>query len=175
MVAQSQVNKLVGKAREEGRTAALKELLGKYGVSTGDELDEIFGKGQTYDSLNSELTARDNSIKEVMAENALLKTKIDPERWEDVKLIIGGKGLDISEDNILQFLATHPEWKGAAQNVSVDKIFTPDMGQKMASSSTGEIQKTQPSRLRKLGGEISEESEESETEKLDRLFGFRKN
>ena len=51
---QSQVNKLAGKAREEGRASALKELFARYGVADENELNGIFGKGQTYDDLNEE-------------------------------------------------------------------------------------------------------------------------
>ena len=45
-------------------------------------------------------------------ENALLKSEVVPEKWEDAKLIIKGKGLDLTPETIASELATHPEWRG---------------------------------------------------------------
>ena len=54
MLTQSQVNELVGRIRQETRERVMAEMLERYGVSNDVELNEIFGKGQTYDDLDME-------------------------------------------------------------------------------------------------------------------------
>lgn len=116
MLPQSKVNDLIGeaklKAREKARAEHIQELLEKYGVMSEEEMDEVFGKGQQYDVLNDDYTNRNNEFVELRAENALLKSKVIPEKWEDVKLILRGKGLDVDLDNINAEIETHPEWLG---------------------------------------------------------------
>lgn len=115
---QSQVNEIVGRMRQELREKLTKELtesiqrsiLERYGVESDDELNDVFGKGQAYESLNDDYTAQCGRLKELSTENALLKSKADPDRWEDIKLILSGKGLEVSEDNIIAESETHPEW-----------------------------------------------------------------
>ena len=46
MLTQSQVNELVGRARQEGRESALKELYGRYGVSGDTEKKDAGGGGK---------------------------------------------------------------------------------------------------------------------------------
>jgi hypothetical protein len=40
-----------------------------------------------------------------------MQSGIDSDRYEDAKLILRGKGLEVSLENIQNELATHPEWK----------------------------------------------------------------
>lgn len=115
---QSQVNEIVGRMRQELREKLTKELtetirhefLERYGVESDDELNDVFGKGQAYESLNDDYTVQSGRLQELSTENALLKSKADPERWEDIKLILSGKGLEVNEDNIVSESETHPEW-----------------------------------------------------------------
>lgn len=153
---QSQVNEIAGKARADGRASALKELYARYGVNDEKEFDGILGKGKTYDELNEAYSTQGATVKEVQAENALLKTKIEPSRWEDVKLILTGKGLDVTAENISGLLDTHPEWLGKTEEKKSD-VETPKP----------------TSKISKLGAEISEENPD-EKNKLDRLFGLSK-
>lgn len=108
---QAQLNELIGIARQEGRKSALKDMLTRYGVSDENELNDVFGRGQQYDVLSDDYENQSGAYKNVLAENALLKTKVPENRWEDVKLILGGKGLEVTEDNIVSMLPTHPEWQ----------------------------------------------------------------
>ena len=164
---QEQVNSMVGRARIEGRESAMKELLERYGVTSDDELNGIFGKGQTYDDLNDEYLGQTHSLKEALAENALLKSKIKPERWDDVKFILGGKALEITPENIAANLATHPEWVdsgSAPDNSTEDRVLTPEAAEDRAK---------QVATLRKLGNEPSghEQPEETEEEVAKKLYG----
>lgn len=171
MLTQSQVNELVGRARQEGRDSAMRELLERYGVGSDAELNDVFGKGQIYDDLNDEFTHQGNSYKSVMAENALLKTHISPDRWEDVKLILGGKGLEVNAENIEGMIATHPEWRSAEGD---NKLLTPEMAEDMLKHSGENKVVKEHATIRKLGNEPSPEKQISEQEVVDRLFGFDK-
>lgn len=174
MLTQSQVNELVGRVRQEAREAAMREIraemLERYGVSNDVELNEIFGKGQTYDDLDMEYQNQGNAYRSVMAENALLKSRIDPARWEDVKLILGGKGLEVNAENIEGMIATHPEWRGAVNEETGNKILSVEDAERMASNKV--IGGGKPATLNKLGAEASPVNEESEEDKVRKLFGM---
>ena len=174
MLTQSQVNELVGRARQEGRESALKELYGRYGVSGDSELNDVFGRGQAYLTLDDDFKAEQSSNKALLAENALLKTKVDESRWEDIKAILGSKNMDITPENIEAEIPTHPEWR---QTVSVQQQ------QAQAQPQQDSLQpQPQPQQavLRKLGSESTAKNggngddEESEKEQAMRLFVFNK-
>lgn len=171
MLTQSQVNELVGRARQEGRESALRELYGRYGVSDDAELDDVFGKGQAYYDLDDEYQAQGASMKALMAENALLKSKVDESRWDDIKLILGGKGIDITPENIEAMIPSHPEWRGNAGGVIAAQGMQPQAQQQQ-----GMQPQAQPTVLRKLGNEAAnvDDSDGAETsdERAKKLFGF---
>lgn len=173
MLTQSQVNELVGRARQEGRESALKELYGRYGVSGDSELNDVFGRGQAYLTLDDDFKAEQSSNKALLAENALLKTKVDESRWEDIKAILGSKNMDITPENIEAEIPTHPEWR---QTVSVQQ-----QPQVQAQPQQDSLQpQPQQAVLRKLGSESTAkgggngDDEESEREQAMKLFGFNK-
>ena len=175
MLTQSQVNELVGRARQEGRESALKELYGRYGVSGDSELNDVFGRGQAYLTLDDDFKAEQSSNKALLAENALLKTKVDESRWEDIKAILGSKNMDITPENIEAEIPTHPEWR---QTVSVQQ--QPQAQQPQQDSLQPQQQPQQKAVLRKLGSESTAkdggngDDEESEQERAMKLFGFNK-
>lgn len=177
MLTQSQVNELVGRARQEGRESALKELYGRYGVSGDSELNDVFGRGQAYLTLDDDFKAEQSSNKALLAENALLKTKVDESRWEDIKAILGSKNMDITPENIEAEIPTHPEWRPtvvAAQQQSQAQA------QPQQDSLQPQQQPQQQAVLRKLGSESTAKNggngddEESEKEQAMKLFGFNK-
>ena len=172
MLTQSQVNELVGRARQEGRESALKELYGRYGVSGDSELNDVFGRGQAYLTLDDDFKAEQSSNKALLAENALLKTKVDESRWEDIKAILGSKNMDITPENIEAEIPTHPEWR---QTVAVQQ-----QSQAQPQQDSLQPQPQQQAVLRKLGSESTAkdggngDDEESEQERAMKLFGFNK-
>jgi hypothetical protein len=111
-----------------------------------------------------------NAYRSVMAENALLKSRIDPARWEDVKLILGGKGLEVNAENIEGMIATHPEWRGAVNEETGNKVLGVEDAERMASNKV--IGGGKPATLNKLGAEASPVNEESEEDKVRKLFGM---
>lgn len=177
MLTQSQVNELVGRARQEGRESALKELYGRYGVSGDSELNDVFGRGQAYLTLDDDFKAEQSSNKALLAENALLKTKVDESRWEDIKAILGSKNMDITPENIEAEIPTHPEWR---QTVSVQQQQQQAQQPQQDSLQPQPQQQPQQAVLRKLGSESTAKNggngddEESEQERAMKLFGFNK-
>ena len=180
MLTQSQVNELVGRARQEGRESALKELYGRYGVSGDSELNDVFGRGQAYLTLDDDFKAEQSSNKALLAENALLKTKVDESRWEDIKAILGSKNMDITPENIEAEIPTHPEWR---QTVSVQQQSQVQPQQDSLQPQPQQQAAQQPQQqavLRKLGSESTAKNgengddEESEQERAMKLFGFNK-
>lgn len=178
MLTQSQVNELVGRARQEGRESALKELYGRYGVSGDSELNDVFGRGQAYLTLDDDFKAEQSSNKALLAENALLKTKVDESRWEDIKAILGSKNMDITPENIEAEIPTHPEWR---QTVSVQQQSQVQPQQDSLQPQPQQAaQQPQQAVLRKLGSESTAkdggngDDEESEQERAMKLFGFNK-
>ena len=125
MFTQEQVNELVGRARQEGRKSAAQELLKRYGVENDDELNDLFGKGQSYEVLNDDYQTQSGEFRRISAENALLKSKVPENRWEDVMLILTGKGLDITPDNIMAMAETHPEWLSSGNNANGNSGIIP--------------------------------------------------
>lgn len=178
MLTQSQVNELVGRARQEGRESALKELYGRYGVSGDSELNDVFGRGQAYLTLDDDFKAEQSSNKALLAENALLKTKVDESRWEDIKAILGSKNMDITPENIEAEIPTHPEWR---QTVAVQQQSqVQPQPQQDSLQPQSQPQPQQQAVLRKLGSESTAKNggngddEESEKEQAMKLFGFNK-
>lgn len=181
MLTQSQVNELVGRARQEGRESALKELYGRYGVSGDSELNDVFGRGQAYLTLDDDFKAEQSSNKALLAENALLKTKVDESRWEDIKAILGSKNMDITPENIEAEIPTHPEWRQMAAAAAAQPQQQPQaQPQPQQDSLQPQPQPQQQAVLRKLGSESTAKNggngddEESEKEQAMKLFGFNK-
>ena len=180
LLTQSQVNELVGKARKEGRESAMKDLLLRYGVNDENELNDIFGRGQAYDDLDYDYQNQGKSYKDAMAENALLKSHIDESRWDDVKLILSGKGLEINAENIATLLPTHPEWNGNNLNGSLNgepKLLTQDMADQMVNNeyqnAANQIGSKKPGVLKKLGNEPNPPAREKTEEELAaELYGW---
>jgi hypothetical protein len=157
LFSQEQLNEIVGKTRTETRGRTMQDVYNKYGVADDSELDRIFGLGQRYEVVNDELQKKDTLLNEVMAENALLKSQIARNRWEDAKAILKSKNLAITEDNILGELATHPEWKGEEAN------------KQPLNNPAKEI----PSTIERLGEDRRESgSAEAEEARMKRLFGI---
>jgi len=117
MLSQSQVNELIGQTRVETRDKTLKGLYDRYGVNDETGMDELVGKSQTYDTLKEETDSVIKGMKDELGELkgrvAMYESDINPERYEDVKLILKGKGKEVTAENILSEIETHPEWKKA--------------------------------------------------------------
>ena len=174
MLTQSEVNEIASRARKEGRESALKELLSRYGVENQEEMDSFFGKGQSYQDLESDYAARNAEYSDLLAENALLKSGIDQERWEDVKLILKGKGLEVNVNSIAEQLPSHPEWIKTANSGEPQPTepLTKEFLEKVSGNPQTEKSFEKPSVLRKLGNEVTPEVVETDEDRAKKLFGF---
>lgn len=174
MFSQEELNDIVGKTRQEARDKALKSFYDRYGVQNDDELNDIFGRGQAYSVLNDNFNEQGNLLKQISAENALLKSKILEDRWDDVKLILGGKGLEVNPENIASELATHPEWVATQQpqgQDNVSKPFTEEMAKNIVNTPNNQP-KDDPSLIRKFGTDVPKNDEEmSDDTIISKLFG----
>ena len=109
--------------------------------------------------------------------NALLKSGISQGRWEDAKAILTAKGLDITQDNIISELQTHPEWLGNAQvndmqNQST-KPLSPQMAEQFAQGYPNPQKIEKPSVIRKVGSEVqSIPNDMSEDDQINKWFGL---
>ena len=168
MLTQSQVNELVGRARQEGRESAMRELYGRYGVSSDEEMNDVFGRGQTYAALDDEYNKQKESMVQLMTENALLKSNIDAARWDDVKYILKGKGYEVTPENIEAEIASHPEWR------TVTPTPTAVAAAPAADQNQPQQQQTQhpPTVLRRLGSEATVKDDVDEEDRVRNLFGM---
>lgn len=175
MLTQSQVNELVGRARQEGRESAMRELYGRYGVSSDEEMNDVFGRGQTYAALDDEYNKQKESMVQLMTENALLKSNIDAARWDDVKYILKGKGYEVTPENIEAEIASHPEWRTASvATASTNVEGGGAVGGPNQPQPQPQQQQTQqpPTVLRRLGSEATVKDDVDEEDRVRNLFGM---
>ena len=177
MLTQSQVNELVGKARAEGRASAMKELYERYGVNDDNEMNDVFGKGQGYDILSDEYNTLNGRYGDVAAENALLKSGVIANRWDDVKAILGMKNMDITVENIQSEMTTHPEWQNSAAPINAEpntKELTPEVAEGFAEKiKSGKVAPAQTSTIRKLGSNVPETKVNMEENDIMKMFGLK--
>ena len=177
MLTQSQVNELVGRARQEGRESAMRELYGRYGVSSDEEMNDVFGRGQTYAALDDEYNKQKESMIQLMTENALLKSNIDAARWDDVKYILKGKGYEVTPENIEAEIASHPEWRTASvatASTNVEgggAVGGPNQPQPQPQPQQQQAQQP-PTVLRRLGSEATVKDDVDEEDRVRNLFGM---
>lgn len=178
MLTQSQVNELVGRARQEGRESAMRELYGRYGVSSDEEMNDVFGRGQTYAALDDEYNKQKESMVQLMTENALLKSNIDAARWDDVKYILKGKGYEVTPENIEAEIASHPEWRTASvatTSTNVEgggTVGGPNQPQPQPQQQPQQAQQP-PTVLRRLGSEATVKDDvDTEEDRVRNLFGM---
>ena len=173
MLTQSQVNELVGRARQEGRESAMRELYGRYGVSSDEEMNDVFGRGQTYAALDDEYNKQKESMIQLMTENALLKSNIDAARWDDVKYILKGKGYEVTPENIEAEIASHPEWRTVTPSPTAVAAAPVDQNQPQPQPQQQQQAQQPPTVLRRLGSEATvKDDSDTEEERVRNLFGM---
>ena len=178
MFDQDYVNELVGRTRMEARDKAMRALYDKYGVEDDNGLDEVFGRGQAYNILNDNYMDTQTRLSDALTENALLKSGIDQSRWDDAKFILGGKGLDITIENIAAELATHPEWMKAVVSNNMQgevpmRELSPESAEQMANMPRNDNKPS--SEIRRFGSETPNTTDEtSEEDIIDKLFSLKR-
>lgn len=149
---QSQVDDIAGRTRLETREKTFRYIYDRYGVKNEAELDNLIGNAQRYDTLNEQYendkrswqetdANRNNELAEVKERIALMESGIDKERYEDAKLILKGKGLEVNAENIANELNTHPEWRKAEP---APAPLTPQEPESQISVLGNEVQQKEP-------------------------------
>lgn len=162
---QEDVDKLVGDTRVRTREKTFRYIYDRYGVKNEEELDGLIANAQRYDTQKemyesdkanweTEKSESDKRLNDMSEQIALMQSEISPDRYEDAKLILKGKGLEVNLENISAELATHPEWKKEEVKVE-EKPAAPE----------------KPTmRIRALGNEQRPAPEVSEEEQAQKLF-----
>ena len=172
---QDDVDKLVGETRVKTREKTFNYIYNRYGVKNEEELDSLVANAQRYDTLKEETdneragweterNERDGKLTSMSEEIALMKSGVDSNRYEDVKLILKGKGLEVTTENIEAELATHPEWISKEEKEEEAVAPTPINPEEPAPTPTV------TTRIKALGNEPKPAPSMSEEEQAEKLF-----
>lgn len=151
MFTKDKVNELMRRRVERSHQA----FFNRYGVKDLNELDDLFSRSKSVDSLNQQIEEliknRDslqsqfdeltNQNKELTKKYAFTSRNIKPELYSDIETYFKGKGLDINDTTLNEELKSHPDWFNKASNVV------------------------------SLGAEAHEETSNSELERASQLLG----
>ena len=96
-----------------------KRLFKHYGVEDRNGLNELFGKAQSYSVMEERLNNQKAENATLREENAFLKNKINPAKYDDVRAYFKGKELEFNEENLINELQSHGEW------LSVEEVAKP--------------------------------------------------
>lgn len=165
---QPELDKIVGDTRVRTREKTFRYIYDRYGVKDEAELDALVANAQRYDtqkemydndkaSWEHERDENSQKLADMSEQIALMQSNIAPERYEDAKLILKGKGMEVNLENIQTELETHPEW---AKEQPVVPEPTPEP-------------KPEPKpimRIKTLGNEAQPAKEESEDEQAQKVF-----
>lgn len=164
-IIQARIAKVKAKASEEAREAARKEFFERYGCGDDNELDEMFGNGQKYKLLNDEFGHSQKELEALRSENALLKSGVREEKFNDVMAVLSYNGQPVTVETIAAAAESHPEWFGdATQSATANAAQEP--------SST--VQKpVKPSIIKSVGSGPSTPAQKSEKELAFEQMGLR--
>ena len=164
-IIQARIAKVKAKASEEAREAARKEFFERYGCGDDNELDEMFGNGQKYKLLNDEYGHSQKELEALRSENALLKSGVREEKFNDVMAVLSYNGQPVTVETIAAAAESHPEWFGdVTQSTTVNAAQEP--------SST--VQKpVKPSIIKSVGSGPSTPAQKSEKELAFEQMGLR--
>ena len=155
---QEEVNEIVGKTRSEARKRAINEIMEKYGFDDASQLDDLVGASERYEELSGQQEGYEQEMESLRNENLLLKSGIDPDRFEDVMAYFSYKKMPINPVTLEDAMSTHPEWTGFDE---IEEEEEPE---------------EKPSVVRKLGNSPVRRDEsnpaESEESRAMKMFGL---
>jgi len=178
---QEDVDKLVGETRVKTREKTFRYIFDRYGVKDESELDDLVAQAQCYDTFKEESDAekasweqerndRDARLTSMSEEIALMKSGIDADRYEDAKLILRGKGLEVTLENINAELATHPEWKKVDEKEEVGEVAEESTETSQSAPAQEPEAPKVTTRITTLGNEPKPVAPASEEEQAEKLF-----
>lgn len=117
---QDQVNDIVRSRLERYE----KKLFSDYGVENRDGLNELIGRAQSYEVMKERYDTQKLENASLKEENAFLRNKVNPNKYDDIRAYYKGKGLDFSEESLINELKTHGEWLSVAENTAPQTTIT---------------------------------------------------
>ena len=143
---QEVVDNLIKKRLERERQATFK----RYGVENRSGLDNLIGQAQSYGVMKERYAKMKEENAMLNEKIAFLTNNINPSREDDIRAYFKGKGLEFSNENLVNELASHPEWLNVVQTDDTPKTT-----------------------IKALGVEHKDTRvPESEEEKLARVYGY---
>lgn len=180
MIPQSEVNRILqarlAEVKAKAREEAIRELkeqterdvrngyYTKYGVDSDDELDGLFANGQKYGVLNSACGETQKELEFERAENALLRSGIKEDRFDDVRAWAQFNNQPITPETIQSGLQTHPEWLGTAPE-TVPAGGVQGLDRQSPQMSANYVQSQKPSVIQKVGSDPGSQADTELSEK----------
>ena len=140
---QEMVDEIVRNRLERDRKATFK----RYGVGDRDGLDALIGKSQAYDVMKERyegIKTENSALREKMA---LMSNNINPAREGDVRAHFKGKGIEFNETNLVNELATHPEWLNVPKKDDAPKTTITTLGVEHTSVTKHETEEEKQRRI----------------------------
>jgi len=94
---QEEINSLIAERANRAKESAIKEVLKEAGFDSKESLKEYLEKSK-------------NELSNYKFVDACNENKISADRFDDVKALLKGKGLEINSENIKSVAESHPEW-----------------------------------------------------------------
>lgn len=142
---QEMVDEIVRSRLERDRKATYK----RYGVEDKEGLDTLIGKAQSYDVMKERYEGMKAEVSATREKMAFMSNNINPAREEDVRAYFKGKGIEFNETNLVNELATHPEWLNVVQESGVPQTKIEVMG---SDPSTGQMPESDEERQKRVFG-----------------------
>lgn len=103
---QEKINSIVQERLKRDRDTRLK----KYGLNNEDELEKLIKDSKEKDSLSEKYTKLYEEVSSLKNEKVLNSLGIKEEKFDDIKFLFKGKGLELNKENLEKELKTHAEW-----------------------------------------------------------------
>lgn len=108
-----EVNQLMQRRIDKSHNAFYK----RYGVKDLSELDSLFGQAKGYEAskqqveeLNQKYGDLEGQHKDLIKRYGYKVCNINDQKINDIETYFKGKGIDISEESLMNELKTHPDW-----------------------------------------------------------------
>ena len=118
------VNDIVRSRLEKDRKSFYK----RYGVADRNGLDSLIGKSQSYDVMKERYDKIKGDYSALQEKMAFLSNNINPAREDDIRAYFKGKGIEFNDTNLMNELATHPEWLNVKDNDNSPKTTIQSLG-----------------------------------------------
>lgn len=117
-ITKARMNEIIRERIERERNSIIK----KYGGDEKSDLDSIFSKALSYETMKEEYDSIIRAKLELETKLAFIENNVEPTKQDDVMAHFKGKGIEFNNETLKQELSTHPEWLKAKE--TSDKPIT---------------------------------------------------